>query len=259
METSAHVWDKRVPIANSELHHLHSAATGRDFEIKVRLPENYYSSAARYPVLYMVDGDFMFAMATDIVQYLIYGGNVPDLIVVSPAYGSKNPPRLGGTNMRDVDLMPFPREDNGNKPGGPAFLTFLERELIPFAEQTFRIDPTNRTFFGGGAVGGFIVLAALFRNPRLFSAYISGQGFVEDVLELEESYSRKHRALPARLLLMDDNESFAPLVARLNSRNYDRLTLAYERMTMPVAFAEPPEVVTKALLWAFAQSEQAVG
>jgi predicted alpha/beta superfamily hydrolase len=259
METSAHVWDKRVPIANSELHHLHSAATGRDFEIKVRLPENYYSSDERYPVLYMPDGDFMFAMTTDIVQYLIYGANIPDLIVVSPAYGSKSRPDQGGTNMRDVDLMPFPREDNDYKPGGPAFLTFLEHELIPFAEQTFRIDPANRTFFGGGAVGGFIVLASLFRNPRLFNTYIAAQGFVEDVLELEEEYARKHRALPARLLLMDANEHFAPLVARLNSRNYDRLTLAYERITVPVVFAEPPEAVTKALLWAFAQSERAVG
>jgi hypothetical protein len=89
--------------------------------------------------------------------------------------------------------------------------------------------------------------------------YISAQGFVEDVLELEEAYSRKHRALPARLLLLDDSESFAPLVARLNSRSYDRLTLAYQRMTVPVVFAEPGEVVTKGLLWAFAQSEQAVG
>ncbi len=79
-----------VLIANSQLRHIRSSIIEQDYLIKVRLPETYADSTAVYPVLYLLDGDHAFAMATDIVQYLIYGEHIPDLIIVSPAYGSKN-------------------------------------------------------------------------------------------------------------------------------------------------------------------------
>src|SRR5690349_11196279 len=89
-----------VPIANSELRSIRSSIIGQDYLIKIRLPETYVDNSSVYPVLYLLDGDHAFAMATDIVQYLIYGEHIPDLIIVSPAYGSKDAPHEGGTNMR---------------------------------------------------------------------------------------------------------------------------------------------------------------
>jgi hypothetical protein len=76
-----------VPIANSQLRHLRSTIVGQDYQIKIRLPENYANSTSLYPVLYLLDGDHAFAMSTDIVQYLIYGQLIPDLIIASTAYG----------------------------------------------------------------------------------------------------------------------------------------------------------------------------
>src|SRR5574342_1153793 len=97
-----------VPIANSQLRNINSSINGQDYQIKIRLPEDYANTTTLYPVLYLLDGDHAFAMATDIVQYLIYGEHIPDMIIASPAYDSKTPPDEGGKNMRNRDLVPFP-------------------------------------------------------------------------------------------------------------------------------------------------------
>jgi predicted alpha/beta superfamily hydrolase len=97
-----------VHIANIELHELYSHIVRQKYLVKVRLPERYSESTASYPVLCLLDGDHAFAMATDIVQYLLYGEHIPDLIIVSPVYGSKDTPEYGGTNMRNRGLAPFP-------------------------------------------------------------------------------------------------------------------------------------------------------
>jgi predicted alpha/beta superfamily hydrolase len=137
-----------VPIANTELHELTSACVGQQYLVKVRLPETYAASTETFPVLYLLDGDHAFAMATDIVQYLIYSQQVPDLIIASPAYGSKSTPEYGGTNMRNRDLLPFSLDGSDTPPGGTAFLQFFEQELIPFIESTYRVSSTNRTIAG---------------------------------------------------------------------------------------------------------------
>src|SRR5687767_7261734 len=105
-----------VPIDNSELRYIRSAIVEEDYQIKIRLPETYEQSTATYPVLYLLDGDHAFAMATDIVQYLVYGNLIPDLIIVSPAYGSKDNPEEGGANRRDRDLVPFPLPSSSETP-----------------------------------------------------------------------------------------------------------------------------------------------
>src|SRR5258708_16646232 len=66
-----------VPIANSDLRHFKSSLLGQEYFVKVRLPEEYSEGSTLYPVLYLLDGDHAFAMATDIVQYLIYGKHIP--------------------------------------------------------------------------------------------------------------------------------------------------------------------------------------
>jgi enterochelin esterase-like enzyme len=74
-----------VPIDGTELRTIRSSVVGQEYLLKVRLPDGYERSEKRYPVLYLMDGDLAFAMATDIVQSLEWGGNVPESIMVSPA------------------------------------------------------------------------------------------------------------------------------------------------------------------------------
>ena len=62
-----------VEIDGTQLHRIHSAIVNQDYLVKVRLPESYATGQQVYPVLFLMDGDLAFAMATDIVKYLEYG------------------------------------------------------------------------------------------------------------------------------------------------------------------------------------------
>jgi predicted peptidase len=241
-----------VVIANSEARPFWSATMNCEYLIKIRLPENYSESENLYPVLYLLDGDHMFAMATDIVQYLIYGEHIPDLIIVSPSYGSKNAPRHGGTNQRESDLAPFPLSWTPATPRGAQYLDSLENELIPFVESKYRIDSSNRTLWGY-SLGGIFVLYALFEKPNLFKQYGVVDGFNDNLGAMEQAYANANTDLPAKLFLSwgDELNSVPELLPVLKSRNYAGLELTSAVLNGDGHFTVPAEGLTKGLIALF--------
>jgi hypothetical protein len=243
-----------VPVAFSELHELRSSIVGDSYQLKIRLPESYDTTTTTYPVLYLLDGDHAFAMGTDIVQYLIYGGSVPDLIVVSPAYGSKRTPDFGGTNMRNRDLLPFPFEGvPSTTAGAPRFLKFFEKELIPFVEGRFRVDGACRVL-AGYSLGAIFVLYALFQKPDLFRTYIAIDGFDEQLWPIENAFAAKRRHLAAHVILSSRSggSDLSGLASRLRERAYAGLTVEHRRLHRKGHFAVPADGLTRSLVAAFA-------
>jgi tetratricopeptide (TPR) repeat protein len=216
----------KVPIDGTQLRTITSAIVHQDYLLKIRLPEDYERSDKRYPVLFLLDGDHAFAMATDVVQYLYYGG-IPDLIIVSPAYGSKDGPSSGGTNMRDRDLR-FPSPTAPPEAGGDRYLRFLKEELIPYVDSNFRTTPADRTLWGY-SLGATFGLHALFHEPALFTRYVIVDGFSDDIPELESAFAGQHSDLPVRLYLasaVPDADLFR-FSRTLQRRNYRGLQLQY--------------------------------
>lgn len=238
-----------VPIAQSELRRLPSSVVGQEYLIKVWLPETYATGSRSYPVLYLLDGDHAFAMATDIVQYLIYGEHVPELIIVSPAYGSKDPPNGGGTNMRNRDLVPFPMDWSDLPVGGAQYLQFLQHELMPYVETIYRIDNTDRTIWGYSLGSGF-VLYSLFQQPDLFHRYIAVDGFDDRIFALEAAYAAQHTTLPVKLSLSSAGD-VSKFVDTLRGRNYRGLDLSYTQLPDIGHFAVGAEGLTKGLVAVF--------
>jgi predicted alpha/beta superfamily hydrolase len=239
-----------VPIANSELLEYDSKCVGQHYQIKVRLPEAYAESTEAYPVLYMPDGDHWFAMATDIVEYLIYGQHMPDMIIVSSAYGSKKPPKLGGTNMRFRDLWPFTDPDSELPAGADNFFCFFEQELIPFIEATYRVDATERVFAGGSA-GAIFALYTLFRHPLLFSRYITIDGMDNRLLPLEEAFAAQEHTLAIKLFMGSGSFDMSGLAATMQKRSYSGLQLEHVHLNDLGHFATPAEGLTKGLISVF--------
>jgi uncharacterized protein len=234
----------QVSIANSELRHIESSVIGQDYQIKIRLPEDYANTTNLYSVLYLLDGDHAFAMATDIVQYLIYGGHVPDLIIVSPAYDSKKAPEEGGKNMRDRDFDMTPEGDR--------YLEFLQKELIPFVESNYRVSLTDRTLWGYSS-SGYFALYALFQKPDLFQKYIIVDGCDnEKHSEVEMIYATRHSDLPIRLFLSAPPESDASkFFDNLSRRDYANLRAEYAQLNDIGHFAVSAEGLTKGLVSVF--------
>lgn len=246
-----------VPIANSQLRQIRSSIIGQDYQVKIRLPEDYGSTPNLYPVLYLLDGDHAFAMATDIVQYLIYDEHIPDLIIVSTAYGDKRTPAYGGINMRIRDLAPFPTPFTDQKPGGVEYLEFLQHELIPFVESNYQVSPTDRTLWGY-SFGGIFSLYAIFQKPCLFQRCIVVEGFDQKYFETEELFAKQNKDLPLRLFLssrLNDEwgwgRDLSELNDRLNKRKYPSLQSEYTPLNDIGHFTIPAEGLTKGLVSVF--------
>jgi hypothetical protein len=239
-----------VPIADTELHHLNSAIVGQQYEIKVRLPERYDEGEESYPVLYLLDGDHIFAMATDIVQYLIYGNHIPDLIIISPAYGDKNTPEYGGSNMRNRDLSPFLIPDLDTPPGAAKYLQFFEQELMPFATSQFRIDSSDKTL-AGWSLGAIFVLYALFEKPALFQRRIAFDIIAPQLLEMETAFAADNDTLPGKLFLASGDYDMTPLAEKMVSRNYTGLTIDHQQLSRDGHFSLGGEGLSKGLVSVF--------
>ena len=236
----------KVAVDGTQLRKISSAIVSQDYLIKIRLPQDYDRTDNRYPVLYLLDGDHAFAMATDIVQYLYYGG-LPDLIIVSPAYGSKDGPSSGGTNMRSRDLR-FPSPTAPPDAGGDKYLRFLRDELIPYVDANFRTIPADRTLWGY-SLGANFGLHALFREPQLFSRYIIVDGFGDDVLELEKAFAESHFALPVKLYLASavPEADLYKFSEALKKRGYRGLEVQYADLCGVTHFAVGAEGLTRGL------------
>ncbi|HVO36426.1 MAG TPA: alpha/beta hydrolase-fold protein, partial [Gemmatimonadales bacterium] len=72
-----------VTLPGTQLRRLHSAATGRDYDIQVQLPADYARNPrARYPVLYVLDGQWDFKLMLSVQGGLVYDRWTPQIIIV---------------------------------------------------------------------------------------------------------------------------------------------------------------------------------
>jgi predicted alpha/beta superfamily hydrolase len=70
--------------------------------------------------------------------------------------------------LRARDFTPTRTSGDPNSGGAPAFLDFLEHELIPFIDRTYRTNTSDRGLLGH-SLGGLFALYALEQRPRCFS------------------------------------------------------------------------------------------
>jgi len=77
----------RVTLPDTELRQLNSSATGRSYDIYIRLPDAYARDRGKkYPVLYVLDGQWDFKLLDSIQSGLLYDKFVPEMIIVGITY-----------------------------------------------------------------------------------------------------------------------------------------------------------------------------
>lgn len=149
---------------------LKSAVLGEERTLLVRTPHGYEQSEERYPVLYMTDGAAQFAHTNSTIEFLARNGRMPEMIVVA----------INNTD-RTRDLTPTKaalREEAGGQPinfptagGADKFLAFIEKELIPQIEGTYRTHPYR--IFAGHSFGGLLALHTFLNHTEMFNAYLA--------------------------------------------------------------------------------------
>jgi enterochelin esterase-like enzyme len=152
-------------------------------KVFVWLPPGYQASLKRCSVLYMQDGENLFAPANpynhgpwDVDGHLLRmakTGHLRRTMVVGVVNGGLNrgreyePPMVA--ERLGPDFRPEFSTDADHGSRADAYLDFLVGELKPFIDRTYRTRPDRKdTLLMGSSKGGLISLYALCRHPEVF-------------------------------------------------------------------------------------------
>jgi uncharacterized protein len=189
-----------VTMPGTEVRQLKSAETGRNYDIYIRLPESYAKDKKKkYPILYLLDGQWDFKLLDSIYGGLYYDNYIPEMIIVSVTYSGDHPDY---ETLRAMDYTPVVDPTIPGSGDAPKFHAFLKEELIPMIEANYRVNPSRRVLMGH-SFGGTFTLYALFSEPELFSDYVAGSPAVtyggQFAFDQEAEYAGSHKDLPVRL------------------------------------------------------------
>ena len=106
-----------VALPFTELRSLTSREIGQQFDLLVRLPDEYATSGKSYPVLYVLDG-WHFPFVAFLANNNIYSERMPQVIMVTVSYPAGVNPMV----PRARDLTPTKSEREANSGGAPTFL-----------------------------------------------------------------------------------------------------------------------------------------
>jgi uncharacterized protein len=166
-----------VTLPRTTVRDLRAKANGIDYRLSISLPPGYAASKERYPVIYLLDADYSFAIAHNVVEHLAERQHLPWAIVVGVGYAG--PPQYRLHRTRDYTpthtlkvtpgtehQAPFQKHSGG----GPKFRDFLRDELIPLIDRTYRT--TSERVLAGHSYGGLFGTWMLLTAPEVFTGYI---------------------------------------------------------------------------------------
>ena len=125
---------------------FHSAILNEDRTIFIALPDGYNNQTKKYPVLYMVDGQWNFNHTAQTLAWLSRcdAGIIPHTIVVGIHTGEN----------RERDLTRTQNKENKTGGGADIFYKFLKEELIPFIDKNY--STYNYRVLGGVSFRGTV-------------------------------------------------------------------------------------------------------
>ncbi len=220
-------------IIDTEVRNFSSTIMGINYQISTWFPPDYPKPGYKYPVIYLTDGEVLLGQIAPMVLFLIWGKMVPECLIVG--LGHPVSTIAGWVSARDIDYDP-PESPGSETEQNRAddFLSFLKKELIPFIETTYPVDPTDRCLAGFSA-GGVFTLYALLHEPDLFFRYLIGSAIFESMLPhflaYEQELAKKRTSLPVHAFFSAGGleEDVVPglhqFIDTLKSRNYEGLRL----------------------------------
>ena len=142
---------------------IFSKKLNEDREITIGLPPSYdRQSNHKYPVLVLLDGDFLFDPFQGALSYGYYWDDLPEVIIVGISQ-NKNNERETDCMVDETTGLPSEKGEN--------FFEFIGMELLPYIEKKYRTAPF-KMIAGLDTTAGFLNLY-LYKDNPVFDAYIS--------------------------------------------------------------------------------------
>ena len=125
--------------------------------LEIQLPRSYYvKSEKNYPLMIVLDGDYMFNIVSGSVDYLSYWGDIPENLVV-------------GINQKDTRFQDSSVFDNITYTpisSTASFYDFIINEIIPYFSENYRIS-NFRIIVGQERTANFANFFLLKQNPQI--------------------------------------------------------------------------------------------
>ncbi|MDY6889906.1 MAG: alpha/beta hydrolase-fold protein [Pseudomonadota bacterium] len=148
-----------------QTHTIKSAVLNEQRTVVVQLPKSYQANPDKvYPVIYRLDGAGNIPLISAVMERLQNDNRAPEVIIVA----------IENTN-RLRDLYPTvnkePQGPVGEGGGAAKFLAFIEQELMPLINKSYRSH--NFNVIAGASAAGVFALYTMQANPELFQAHIA--------------------------------------------------------------------------------------
>jgi len=234
---------------------------GEPFTIQVSLPKSY-DNQKKYPVVYLLDADKSFGMAKEIADWLMFGNEIQDIIIVGISY-NKDDDTWWINRSRDYIPTSDTVSDFGKSwpqaGGADRFLDFIQNDLKPIIENKYSLNKESSGIIGF-SFGGLLVSYSLITRPDLFGRYIIiSPGLIWDnslVSRLEEKYFISNKVLSKKIFISISAkdpkeiviEPTKKFVDNINSRSYQGLELSYEYHENETHFSGYPRALTEGLI-----------
>ena len=141
---------------------LRSLILGEQRQLHISLPRTYHYTDRSYPVLYVLDGEWVYEYARGTVSFMSseITGYIPEMIVV----GIYNTNRTRDTWVTQDATAPYNE-----------YLDFIQNEVVAYVDSLYRTNDF-RTIYGWSSSSA-VASQFLFERPQIFDAFInSGSG-----------------------------------------------------------------------------------
>lgn len=157
---------------------IYSRHLDENRSIIISLPQSYEDGGQDYPVLYLLDGEFLpiFYEAVAATNYLNYNEDTPEFIIIAVATSVN----------RDKYFIPSDDIDD-EQTDVKKFQKFLINELHPYVEWNYRVTDFKILF--GASNGGLFSIYTLLTQPKSFDAIIASSSTIGHCSELIKKIS----------------------------------------------------------------------
>ncbi len=209
---------------------LDSEINSKSYKLFVSLPDTYHKDKnKKYPVLYLLDGQWDFTNTVSTYNTIKYDGLAPNIIIIGISYAGESP---NYTDLRANDMTPTTLSQIKNSGDAKTFTKVLRKEIIPFIEREYKASSDNRTLTGN-SFGGLYTHYVLFNSPDLFHNYIICNPSLwydnELAFKYENKYYETNKTLNANATLvwgsLDDVKRHEKMAKQIKAHNYQGLNL----------------------------------
>lgn len=160
--------DQGPLIAYGEKSLIQSKIMGDERPLQIYLPDSYHMTTKKYPVIYVLDGEFLFEPAVTISKIRAARNLMPESIIVGL-------PNTGGAMRMDMGLpmknTPDAKQVFFEKGRYRQMVNFLETELVPMIDGQYR-TAKHRMLVGMSPTAG-PVLHSYLQGNNIFSAHVA--------------------------------------------------------------------------------------